>query len=93
FTPIDTFSTIPLTPTPSTGGAPPPIRVTPPTIQPGYQPVPSRNQPRIPTVFDTTRGNINRRDTTRGNIIRRDTTRPRTDASPTAVPPPAMTPR
>jgi penicillin-binding protein 1A len=80
---IDTFSTIPLTPTPSTGGAPPPVRVTPPPLQPGYQPVPSRNQPRTPTVFDTTRGNINRRDTTR----------PRTDASPTAVPPPAMTPR
>ena len=100
-TPIDTFSTIPLTP--SGGAAPPLIRLAPPQLQPGYQPVPSRNQPRIPTVFDTTRGNVNRRDsirasitrrdTTRGNTIRRDTTRPRTDTSPSAVPPPALTPR
>jgi penicillin-binding protein 1A len=99
-TPIDTFSTIPMTPS---GGAGTPIRPSPPTIQPGYQPVPSRNQPRLPTVFDTTtRGNpirrdtagpgIARRDTTRRGLIRRDSTRPRTDSSP-AVPPPAMTPR
>jgi hypothetical protein len=65
--------------------------------------VPSRNQPRLPTVFDTTtRGNpirrdtagpgIARRDTNRRGLIRRDSTRPRTDSSP-AVPPPAMTPR
>jgi hypothetical protein len=44
-------------------------------------------------VFDTTRANAVRRDSVRANIIRRDSTRPRTDTSPTAVPPPAMTPR
>jgi penicillin-binding protein 1A len=102
-TPVDTFSTIPLTPTPSNSGAPPPIKVTPPPLQSGYQPVPSRNQPRTPTVFDTTRAsllrrdsvraNINRRDSARGNTVRRDTSRARTDTSPSAVPPPAMTPR
>jgi membrane carboxypeptidase/penicillin-binding protein len=86
FTPIDTFSTIPLTP--STGSNPPPIRPAPPTIQPGYQPVPSRNQTRTPTVFDTTRPGSIRRDT-----ARRDTARPRNDTSPTAAPPPATPPR
>jgi penicillin-binding protein 1A len=92
-TPIDTFSTIPLTPSPSTRGAPPPATVTPPPLQPGYQPVPSRNQPRTPTVFDTTRANLIRRDSARRDTTRRGSSRPRTDTSPTAVPPPAMTPR
>jgi len=77
--------------------------VTPPQIQPGYEGVQSRNQPRAPTVFDTSRAaalrrdsiraNVTRRDTSRGSTIRRDTTRSRNDTSPTAVPPPAMTPR
>jgi penicillin-binding protein 1A len=83
FTPIDTFSTIPITPSSPRNQAP--ITVTPPPLQPGYEGVQPRSQQRAPTVFDTTRN--------RGNIIRRDSTRPRTDTSPTAVPPPAMTPR
>jgi hypothetical protein len=101
FTPIDTFSTIPITP--SSPRSQTPITVTPPQVQPGYEGVQSRNQPRSPTIFDTTRANairrdsvranVTRRDTSRGNIIRRDSTRPRTDTSRTAVPPPAMTPR
>jgi penicillin-binding protein 1A len=82
-TPIDTFSTIPITPSGPRNQTP--ITVTPPPLQPGYEGVPPRGQPRSPTVFDTTRN--------RGNVIRRDSTRPRTDTSPTAVPPPAMTPR
>ncbi len=82
-TPIDTFSTIPITP--SSPRSQTPITVTPPPIQPGYEGVQPRNQSRAPTVFDTTRS--------RGNIIRRDSMRPRTDTTPTAVPPPAMTPR
>jgi penicillin-binding protein 1A len=103
-TPIDTFSTLPTTPYNS--AAPPPIRVTPPPLQPGYEPVPSRNQPRTPTVFDTTRrdltrrdsaGGLVRRDSTRGSSIRRDTSRGNvirsgTDTNPT-VPPPGITPR
>jgi len=91
FTPIDTFSTIPITPSSPRNQTP--ITVTPPTIQPGYEGVPPRNQPRAPTVFDTTRSGGIRRDSIRNNINRRDSTRPRTDTSPTAVPPPAMTPR
>ncbi|HEY0527741.1 MAG TPA: PBP1A family penicillin-binding protein [Gemmatimonadaceae bacterium] len=55
-----------------------PANITPPTAQPGYEPVPSRNPPpqRRPTVFDTTRRNP-----------ARDTT-PRTDTSPAPVRPP-----
>ncbi|MEO7822167.1 MAG: PBP1A family penicillin-binding protein [Gemmatimonadaceae bacterium] len=49
FTPGDTFG---LPATPPAGGLQPPTRVTPPPIQPGYEPVPTR---RPPTVFDTTR--------------------------------------
>jgi penicillin-binding protein 1A len=86
-TPIDTFSTIPITPSSPRNQTP--ITVSPP-IQPGYEGVPPR---RAPTVFDTTRANALRRDSVRANIIRRDSARPRTDTSPTAVPPPAMTPR
>ncbi len=81
--PIDT-SPIPLTP--PTSGIQAPIRVTPPQIQPGYEPVPSRNQPRTPTVFDTTHRDLTRRDSLRRDSIarglirrdstRRDTTRP-----------------
>jgi penicillin-binding protein 1A len=98
---IDT-APIQLTP-PPTNRPPPPINVTPPPLQPGYEPVPSRNQPRSPTVFDTThrdfsrRGDSLRRDSivrglTRRAPIRRDSTRPRTDTSPSAAPPPALSP-
>ncbi|MFL5559459.1 MAG: hypothetical protein ACJ794_12565, partial [Gemmatimonadaceae bacterium] len=98
--PIDTFSTIPLTP-PPTGGTRAPINVTPPPIQPGYEPVPGRSQQqRVPTVFDTT----TRRDTgalrrptvfdtsirrvnPRRDTVRRDSTRPRTDSVPPPAPP------
>jgi penicillin-binding protein 1A len=99
-TPIDTFGPVPYTPQPS--GSQAPIRVTPPPLQPGYEPVPSGNQPRIPTVFDTTRRGLirrdsTRRDSTRGDTtranIRRDSTRPRSDTSPSPVPPPARKPR
>ncbi|HMI56092.1 MAG TPA: hypothetical protein VK494_07895, partial [Gemmatimonadaceae bacterium] len=59
--PIDTFSRIPPTP-PLDGAVQRPPTVTPPPVQPGYEPVPSRGQPpRTPTVFDTT----TRRDTIR----------------------------
>jgi penicillin-binding protein 1A len=93
YAPIDTFSTLP----PSTsGGIQPPIRVTPPTIQPGYEPVPSRNQPRIPTVFDTTTRRpppapnpSALRDSIRRDSLRRDSLRRRTDT----IPPPARAPR
>jgi penicillin-binding protein 1A len=99
-TPIDTFGPVPYTPQPS--GSQAPIRVTPPPLQPGYEPVPSGNQPRIPTVFDTTRRGLirrdsTRRDSTRGDTtranVRRDSTRPRSDTSPSPVPPPARKPR
>ncbi|HYU51916.1 MAG TPA: hypothetical protein VEK37_03195, partial [Gemmatimonadaceae bacterium] len=79
--PIDT-SPIPLMPPPTSGSAQTPITVTPPPIQPGYEPVPGRGQPqrRIPTVFDTsTRRDTTRRptvfDTTRRPPPRRDTVR------------------
>ena len=72
YAPIDTLSTIP----PSQGGIQPPIRVTPPTIQPGYEPVGSRNQPRIPTVFDTTTRRPPSRDSIRRDSLRRDSLRP-----------------
>jgi penicillin-binding protein 1A len=49
--PLDSFALPPATP--PADGLQPPTRVTPPTIQPGYEPVPSSQ--RIPTVFDTTR--------------------------------------
>ena len=70
----DTFSTG-LPPSPSGGGQP--INVTPPPIQPGYEPVPSRGQQqqqrRIPTVFDTStrRDSLVRRPTTFDTSIRR----------------------
>jgi membrane peptidoglycan carboxypeptidase len=103
-TPIDTsFSTVPSYTPPPSGGYQQPVRPTSPTIQPGYEPVPSSR--RVPTVFDTTRrnpppagdtirpNNLNRRDTTRGNPTRRDTTRgnliPRdTSRAGTSPPPP-----
>ncbi len=62
--PVDTFSTTPYTPPPSPSTGRAPINVTPPTIQPGYEPVPSRGQTparRIPTVFDTSRRDTVRR--------------------------------
>jgi penicillin-binding protein 1A len=87
YAPIDTFTTIP----PPSSGVQPPIRVTPPTIQPGYEPVPSRNQPRTPTVFDTTRRpppSVNRDSVRRADSIRRDSIRRRTDTIPSAERPP-----
>jgi len=86
YVPIDTLSTVP----PTSGGIQPPIRVTPPTIQPGYEPVPSRNQPRTPTVFDTTtrRPPPNPsafRDSIRRDSLRRDSLRRRTDTIPSAA--------
>jgi penicillin-binding protein 1A len=85
YVPIDTFTTIP---SPS-GGVQPPIKVTPPTIQPGYEPVPSTNQPRTPTVFDTTRRpQVNRDSVRRADSIRRDSIRRRTDTIPSAARPP-----
>lgn len=59
FYPLD--SIVPLSTTPqSSGGIQAPIRVTPPLIQPGYEPLPTRSAPRRPTVFDTTRRNPTR---------------------------------
>ncbi|HWC55443.1 MAG TPA: penicillin-binding transpeptidase domain-containing protein, partial [Sphingomicrobium sp.] len=77
---IDT-GPIPLTPNPppstypSTGGQGTPITVTPPAIQPGYTPVPSTGQRRIPTVFDTTKRPAPRRDSGRVLTPPRDTGR------------------
>jgi penicillin-binding protein 1A len=80
-TPVDT-SPIPQTPPPSTGGRAP-ITVTPPSAQPGYEPVPpSGQQRRIPTVFDTTRRPVQPRDTTR----RRTDTIPTPTRSPVPIP-------
>lgn len=70
--PLDSIVPLPTTPQ-SSGGIQAPIRVTPPLIQPGYEPVPTRSAPRRPTVFDTTR---------------RNPTRPiLTDTIPSVVPP------
>jgi penicillin-binding protein 1A len=97
-TPADTLSTIPIT-QPPPGGVRAPITVTPPPIQPGYEPVPSRGQQqRLPTVFDTTRRRDTTRrptvfDTTRRSVPRRDTTRPRTDTIPSPARPPVPIPR
>ena len=94
---IDT-TPIPLAPVTPSGGNRTPVNVTPPPLQPGYEPVPSRNQPRVPTVFDTTRRDTARRptifDTTRRRPPRRDSV-PRTPTD-TAPPPdrrPIPTPR
>lgn len=94
-TPIDTLSTVPTYTPPPAGGMRTPITVTPPTIQPGYEPVPPRGQARrIPTVFDTT----TRRDTARRPTVF-DTTRrpPRRDSAATGtrtdtIPSPARSP-
>src|SRR5688500_12391139 len=93
FAPIDTFM-----PPPPAGGVQPPIRVTPPTMQPGYEPVPSQNKPRVPTAFDTTRRppvslDPTRRpppplDTSRRDTLRRDSTVRRTDTTSSAGRPP-----
>ena len=97
-TPVDTLSTIPIT-QPPPGGVRAPITVTPPPIQPGYEPVPSRGQQqRLPTVFDTTRRRDTTRrptvfDTTRRSVPRRDTTRPRSDTIPSPARPPVPIPR
>jgi penicillin-binding protein 1A len=97
-TPVDTLSTIPIT-QPPPGGVRAPITVTPPPIQPGYEPVPSRGQQqRTPTVFDTTKRRDSTRrptvfDTTRRPIPRRDTTRQRTDTIPSPARPPVPIPR
>jgi len=104
---IDT-GPIPLTPptpmptTPSTGGQGSPITVSPPPLQPGYQPVPSGGQRRIPTVFDTTRRPTPRRDTGRVLTAPRDTgriltaprdTAPRRDTIPKPTRPSGPIPR
>ncbi|MGH7602869.1 MAG: penicillin-binding protein 1A [Gemmatimonadaceae bacterium] len=73
YIPGDTFSTIPYTPPP--GGAQTPITVTPPQPPPGYQPVPSTNPQRRPTVFDTTGRVPTVFDTSRRSSIRRDSAR------------------
>jgi penicillin-binding protein 1A len=70
YAPIDTLSIIP-----PAGGVQTPIRVTPPKVQPGYEPVPG-GPPRSPTVFDTTRRPPAPRDTTRRDTVRRDSTSP-----------------
>jgi len=66
-----------------------PITVTPPAVQPGYEPVPSK---RVPTVFDTTRRDTARRptvfDTTRRPArVLTDTPRPPAPARPQATNP------
>jgi hypothetical protein len=89
YAPIDTFTTVP----PSGGIQQPPVRVTPPTIQPGYEPVPSRN--RTPTVFDTTKrtptvspDQARRLDSLRrADSLARDSARRRTDLVPAGRPP------
>ena len=100
--PVDTFSTIPLTTSRPPTGSNQPITVTPPPVQPGYEPVPSRplQQPqrRIPTVFDTStrRDTLLRRptpgDTSLHRVSRRDSVRPgtapRADTGPTRPPTP-----
>src|SRR4051794_17698991 len=88
--PVDTFSTIPLTTSQPPAGSTQPIPVTPPQLQPGYEPVPSRSQQqpqqqqrqrRIPTVFDTStrRDTVLRRpaaiDTSLHRVPRRDSVR------------------
>ena len=89
YAPIDTFTTVP-----PSGGVQPPVRVTPPTIQPGYEPVPSR--PRTPTVFDTTTkrpttvspDQVRRLDSLRrADSLGRDSARRRTDLIPAGRPP------
>src|SRR3954469_6137347 len=81
--PVDTFTPYMPPPTPSTTNRPP-INVTPPAPEPGYQPVPSRGhqqpQRRIPTVFDTSR-----RDT-----VRRP---PPSDTTQSPARPPSLPPR
>jgi penicillin-binding protein 1A len=69
-------------PVPSGGNR---VNVTPPPLQPGYEPVPPRN--RVPTVFDTSRRDTARRptvfDTTRGRPRRDSAPRTPTDTAPT----------
>ena len=96
---IDT-GPLPLTPPVSSGGNRNPVNVTPPPLQPGYEPVPSGR--RVPTVFDTSRrdtvrrlpGDTSRRltDTTRRRP-RRDSTRTPTDSAPPPGRRPIPTPR
>ena len=98
----DTFSTLPASPR----GGGQPINVTPPPIQPGYEPVPSRGQQqqqqqqqqrRIPTVFDTStrRDSLVRRptsfDTSIRRVPRRDTVR-RDSVRRDTIPSPARPP-
>jgi penicillin-binding protein 1A len=99
FTPFDSLGLPPVTP--PAGGLEPPTRVTPPTLQPGYEPVPSTPR-RTPTVFDTTRRSppVIRapnpgqpiRDTARPNPapppVRRDTARRPPDSAARVIPPP-----
>ncbi|MFL5482266.1 MAG: penicillin-binding protein 1A [Gemmatimonadaceae bacterium] len=87
---IDT-GPLPLNPTVPSGGNRNPVNVTPPPLQPGYEPVPPRN--RTPTVFDTThRDSVGRPtvfDTTRRRPTRRDSI-PRTPTD--TAPPPDRSP-
>jgi penicillin-binding protein 1A len=89
---IDT-GPLPLTP-PVPSGNRNPVNVTPPPLQPGYEPVPSGK--RVPTVFDTSRRDTARRltvpDTTRRRP-RRDSTRLPTDTAPSQDRRPIPAPR
>jgi penicillin-binding protein 1A len=101
-TPLDSFGLPPVTP--PAGGLEPPTRVTPPTIQPGYEPVPTTQ--RLPTVFDTTRRSppvirapnppLPSRDSARPNPVfapppvRRDTARRPPDSAARVIPPPSQ---
>jgi len=86
--PVDTFTPYMPAPTPSTTNRPP-INVTPPAPEPGYQPVPSRGQQqpqrRIPTVFDTSRRDTSRRDTVRRPLP--------SDTGQSSARPPSLPPR
>jgi penicillin-binding protein 1A len=87
---IDT-GPLPLNPPVPSGGNRNPVNVTPPPLQPGYEPVPTRN--RTPTVFDTTRRDSLRRPTVFDTTRRRPTRRDSTPRSPTdTAPPPDRSP-
>src|SRR5688572_19436926 len=90
-TPLDTFGLPPVTPPPS--NLEPPTRVTPPPIQPGYEPVPSTR--RSPTVFDTTRRTAPIvRPPNPAPPVRRDSARPlpNPDSGARVIPPPPPPP-
>jgi penicillin-binding protein 1A len=88
---IDT-GPLPLNPPVPSGGNRNPVNVTPPPLQPGYEPVPARN--RTPTVFDTTtRRDSLRRPTGFDSARRRPPRRDSTPRTPTdTAPPPDRSP-